>query len=78
MTKKDELLAWCKSRGEPFSSVDVNNFGSESYYLRARRTIQDFAADPFIPVIRIPDMEARLRGLTKEGKARLAFYEISA
>lgn len=78
MSKKDELLAWCKFRIYPFSSVDVNNWGSDNYYLRARRTIQEFAIDPSIPVVRIPDMEAKLRGLTKNGRARLAFYEMSS
>ena len=77
MTKQDELLAWIKLFNRPFSSVEVNNYGSQNYFLRARRTIQEFALDPNIPVVRIPDMEAKLRGLTKNGRARLAYYEIA-
>jgi len=76
MTKKDELLFWCKSMTNPFSSVHVINWGVNNYYSRARRTIQEFALDPAIPIKRIPDGEAILRGLVKSGRAKLAFYEV--
>ena len=78
MSKQDELLFWCKLQNAPFSSVDVATWGLNYFYMRARRTIQEFASDPNNPVRRIPDAECALRGLTKKGRARLAFYEISS
>jgi len=75
MSKKSDLLFWVKRFYRPYSSVEVNDYGSDNFYLRARRTVQDFAVDPKIPVRRIPDDEALLRGLTKKGCAKLAFYE---
>ena len=76
MYKKEQFLSWCESNFHPFSSVDVFKWGYDNYYTRAVRTIRNFAADPRIPIRRIPDDEAILRGLVEKRKARLAFFEI--
>ena len=76
MSKKDELLYFCKSLLRPFSSVEVNDWGCKNFYLRSKRTVQEFAADLKVPIRRIPKEECIMRGLIKKGMAPLAFYEV--
>ena len=76
MSKGERLLNFIKANSQPVSSVDIMSWGIREYYLRSLRTVREFAADPNIPVRRIPDMEAMLRGLVRKGSRRLAFYEV--
>lgn len=73
-TKEESLLSWCKLK-KVFNYVDVQNWNKEpNFYLRAERTIRDFVKEGFLR--RIPDEEAVLRGLRKEGRAALAWFEV--
>ena len=76
MTKGKRLLNFIKSTAWPLSSVDIISWGLREYYLRALRTTRELAADPNIPVRRIPNSEAVLRGLVKKGNRTVAFYEV--
>lgn len=73
MTKSNSLLVWCKTK-RLFSYVDVQHWKENNFYLRADRTIRDFVSKGLLR--RIPDEEAVLRGLRKQGLANLAWFEI--
>jgi hypothetical protein len=73
ITKEWKLFEWCKFK-KVFSYVDINNYKSVNFYLRADRTIRDFVIEGKIR--RIPDDEALLRSLRKEGNQALAWFEV--
>lgn len=74
MTKEEQLLEWCRMK-KVFNYVDVNNYKSTHFYLRADRTIRNFVEEGKLR--RISDTEAILRGLRKAGRAALAWFEVS-
>jgi len=59
-----------------FSSKDAVVVGLEIFYIRARRTVQEWVQEGRLR--RIPDFEARDRGLVKDGNAKLAWYEFNS
>ena len=74
MSKKETLLQWCRYMNV-FSKVDIENWAIKNYYISAERRVREFAENPDIPIRRIPDIEATLRGLRKKGQAKVAWYE---
>lgn len=73
ITKEKELLLWCK-KTKLFSSVDVKRWGLNHAYTRSDRTVRDFVRRGIVK--RISDHESVLRGLVKNGQARIAWYEV--
>lgn len=72
LSKEFKLLQWCRFK-QIFNYVDIRNYSLENFYLRADRTVRDFVTEGKIR--RISDEEALLRGLRKDGNARLAWFE---
>lgn len=72
LSKEDELLQYCKELGT-FSYVDIMKWKPNGYYLRADRTIRDFVTEGKLR--RISDEEALLKGLVKDGNAKIAHFE---
>lgn len=70
--KKGDLLKWC-IQTRVFSSAQVHEWGVNNHYICADRRVREFAHEI---IRRIPDYEARSRGLVKEGNANIAWYEI--
>lgn len=76
MSKRDELLNWCRLM-KVFSTVNIDNWGkSHNFYRCADRRVREFMNDPKINIERIPDKEAMLRGLNKKGQSRIAWFEV--
>jgi len=71
--KQKEFFSWCQQK-KIFNYVDIRNYSLENFYLRAERTIRDFVSEGKIR--RISDEESLLRGLRKDGNARLAWFEV--
>jgi hypothetical protein len=74
VNKENELMEILKDK-RVFSSKDAVVAGLEIFYIRARRTVQEWAHNGIIR--RIPDFEAKERGLVKPGNANLAWYEFN-
>lgn len=72
--KKQKLFEWCMSK-QVFSSNEVHRWGLENFYQCAGRRVREFVEDPNNPIKRIPDFEAKLRGLILPGNANIAWYE---
>ena len=72
LSEEYKLLQWCRFK-KLFNYVDIRHYSLENFYLRADRTIRDFVSEGKIK--RISDEEAILRGLRKDGNARLAWFE---
>ena len=78
-TKKDALFSRLIALGL-FNSSKVKELGHEMFFDTAYRRLQEhiqLASWGFETIFRrIPDFEARERGLTKEGNKRLAYFEV--
>lgn len=57
-----------------FSTVDVREWGTNNYFLRAERECRQFAQDGELR--RIPKEECYLRGLIKNGNQPVAYWEV--
>lgn len=73
MNKNDKLLEWCRIK-KLFSSVDIQEYKNYAYHLGADRCVRKLAENGIIR--RLPNEEIDIRGLRKEGNARIGFWEI--
>lgn len=73
INKRKALLDWCRFKGV-FTSADAHRWGVENYYTSADRRVREFAEEESTGIRRIPDDEAKLRGIIKG--ATLACYEV--
>lgn len=74
MTKQDQLLDWVKGRGI-VSAVDVRIWALENAYIRADRTMRDFA-ELGQKVRRLSDEEIDSMDLRKPGATRIAWWSV--
>jgi hypothetical protein len=72
LTKQDALIHWAK-HVQIFNTVHVRQWGLDNFYIRADRTMREFAEQGMVR--RLPDEEAILRGFRKKGQAPIALYE---
>jgi len=74
LTKEEKLAIFCKEKGY-FSSHDVNDFGTHSFYDSATRRIREWCTENPPRVKRLSEDEILFRGLWKKGNQHLAWYE---
>ena len=67
-TKEQLLEGWAKAKGF-FSKADIMQYGLDTYYLRADRTIRDLVQDG--KVKKLTKQECAFRNL----KGKMAWYE---
>jgi len=67
-TEEQQLAEWCKTKGF-FSTADIMKYAIDSYYLRAKRTVNDFVRDGIVRII--PKEECIFRNL----RGKMQWYE---
>ena len=75
MTASDKLWEWMKKK-KLFSSIDLSQYNTTYFTLRAGRTAREWCEGENPRLRRLSREEKLFRGLIKNGNANIAWYEV--
>lgn len=73
LSDKEKIYEWARSK-KLFSYIDIRDWGIENFCLNADRRVRELVEEGLLK--RVSREEALLRGLIKEGRAQIAFFEL--